>query len=58
MKQQVIRVNLRRAEKEFGITHLGQTIETRTLEHNPYHYRVVHIDDQDVLLERITRVQA
>ena len=52
MEQRVIRMNLRYAEKEFGVMHLGQTIKTRTLEHNPYHYRLVHIDDQDVLLER------
>jgi hypothetical protein len=51
-KDKLIRTNLRHGEKEFGITHVGQTIETHALEHNPHRYRVVHIDDQDILLER------
>ena len=58
MEQRVTRMNLRRAEKEFGVTHLGQIIKTRALEHNLYSYRVVHIDDQDVLLERERRLHA
>ncbi len=50
--QQVLRTNLRHGEKGFGITHVGQTIETYALENNFHRYRVVHIDDQDILLER------
>ena len=51
-EHKVIRINLQRGKREFEVTQVGQTIKTRTLEHNPYVYKVVHIDDQDILLER------
>jgi len=53
MRKDVFRVNRRVAESELAVREIGQVVETSTLEHTVYNYKVVHIDDQDVLLERI-----
>ena len=50
--RKVFRVNRRYAESRFGVACVSQVIETRDLEHDFCTYVVVHIDDQDVLLER------
>ena len=53
-KQKTFRVNRRYAEREFTIQGVGELIETRGFEINLHWYKIVHIDDQDVLFERVT----
>ena len=52
-EQKTFRVNRRYAEREFAIQKVGELIETREFEINLHCYKVVHIDDQDVLFERV-----
>ena len=52
-KQKTFRVNRRYAEREFAVQKVGELIETREFEINLHLYKVVHIDDQDVLFERV-----
>ncbi|GAI81094.1 unnamed protein product, partial [marine sediment metagenome] len=40
-------------EREFAVQKVGELIETRGFEINLHWYKVVHIDDQDVLFERV-----
>jgi len=53
-KQKTFRVNRRYAEREFAVQKVGELIETREFEINLYWYKIVHVDDQDVLFERVT----
>ena len=52
-KQKTFRVNRRYAEREFAVQKVGELIETRGFEINLHLYKIVHIDDQDVLFERV-----
>jgi len=52
-KHKTFRVNRRYAEREFAVQKVGELIETRGFEINLHFYKVVHIDDQDVLFERL-----
>ncbi|MBA7671448.1 hypothetical protein ES703_79606 [subsurface metagenome] len=52
-KQKTFRVNHRYAEREFAIQKVGELIKTRGFEINLHLYKVVHIDDQDILFERV-----
>ena len=54
-KQKTFRVNRRYAEREFAVQKVGELIETREFEINLHLYKIVHIDDQDVLFERVTK---
>ncbi len=49
-EQKTFRVNRRYAERKFAIQKAGELIETREFEINLHLYKIVHIDDQDVLL--------
>ncbi len=53
MDKRVFRVNRITGTADFKIYEVGQVIKTNRFETNTYQYRVVQIDDQDVLLERI-----
>ena len=53
-KQKTFRVNRRYAEREFAVQKVGELIEMRGFEINLHWYKIVHIDDQDVLFERVT----
>jgi len=53
-KQKTFRVNRRYAEREFAVQKVGELIKTRGFEINLHMYKVVHIDDQDILFERVT----
>jgi len=52
-KQKTFQVNRRYAERKFAVQKVGQLIKTREFEINLHWYKVVHIDDQDVLLDRV-----
>ena len=52
-KQKTFRVNRRYAEREFAVQKVGELIKTRGFEINLNLYKVVHIDDEDVLFERV-----
>ena len=52
-KQETFRVNRRYAEREFAVQKLGELIRTREFEINLHWYKIVHIDAQDVLFERV-----
>ena len=52
-KQKTFRVNRRYAERKFAVQKVGELIKTREFEINLHCYKVVHIDDQDVLFERL-----
>ena len=52
-KQKTFRVNRRYAEREFAVQKVGELIETREFEINLHWYKIVHIDDQDILFERV-----
>ena len=52
-KRKTFRVNRRYAEREFAVQKVGELIETRGFEINLHLYKIVHIDDQDVLFERV-----
>ena len=52
VRNKVFRMNRRVAESEDAVRAVGQVVEMSKLEHTAYNYKVVHIDDQDVLLER------
>ena len=52
-KQKTFRVNHRYAEREFAIQKVGELIKTRGFEINSHWYKVVHIDEQDILFERV-----
>ena len=52
-KQKTFRVNRRYAEREFAVQKVGELIKAREFEINLHLYKVVHIDDQDVLFERV-----
>jgi len=54
-KQETFRVNRRYAEREFAVQKVGELIKTRGFEINLHLYKVVHIDNQDVLFERVTK---
>ena len=51
-KQKTFRVN-RYAEREFAVQKVGELIKTRVFEINLHLYKIVHIDDQEVLFERV-----
>jgi len=53
--QKTFRVNRRYAEREFAVQKVGESIKTREFETNLHLYKVVHMDDQDVLFERVTK---
>ncbi len=53
MEKKVFRINRVTGTVDFKICEVGQVIKTNRFEADTYQYRVVHIDDQDVLLERI-----
>jgi len=52
-EKETFRINRRYAEREFAVQKVGELIETRGFEINLHWYKVVHIDDQDVLFERL-----
>jgi len=52
-KQKTFRVNRRYAERKFAVQKVGELIKTREFEINLHLYKIVHIDDQDVLFERV-----
>ena len=54
-KQETFRVNRRYAEREFAVQKVGESIKTRGFEVNLHLYKVAHIDNQDVLFERVTK---
>jgi len=56
-KQKTFRVNRRYAEHEFAVQKVGELIEARGFEINLHCYKIVHIDDQDVLFERASNVE-
>ena len=56
MKGRIIRISLMPAQNKYKITHVCQVIRTDDFEVNTYDYKVVHIDDQDVLLENISNI--
>lgn len=51
-KQKTFRVNRRYAQREFAVQKVGELIKTREFGTNLHLYKIVHIDDQDVLFER------
>ena len=50
--KKTFRVNRRYAERKFAVRKIGELVKTREFEIDLHLYKVVHVDDQDVLFER------